>query len=240
MDTSKLKLFSPFARRCLIQQVSDRLNLVLSNTTSSLHHNSDSVKQLKTLIQENGKPYVIEYVAYMWFNRFCALRFMDVKRYAAIRIVSPAVGQFLPEILTNATLEYIDPTLVPLANLRSHIVSLLNGTLPSPDPYSEAYRLLLLASCNYWHNSMPFLFQPPNNYTELLLPNNLLDGSSILSYTRESLTPDVCKDVEVVNWLYHYYFLQITDKMFKELKKNMNCIIKYMQCIIQYKSDPKR
>ena len=220
MDTAKLKKFSQFARRSLIEQVSGRIKIVLAETSAARRESADAVKKLEDRIRDQGKAQVIERVAYIWFNRFCALRFMDVNGYTATRIVSPAEGQFQPEILAEAKMGHIDEEVVSLAKTRQQIVALLNGTAASRDSQGEAYRLLLVAACNHWHRTMPFLFERIDDYTELLLPDDLLSGNSILAYTREAMTPDVCEDVEVIGWLYQYYISEKKDEVFEGLKKN--------------------
>ena len=99
METTKLKKFAQFARRNLLEQVSAKLKLVLAENSAARRENAEAIKKLEEAIKEHGKEQVIEKVAYIWFNRFCALRFMDVNRYTRIGIVSPAEGQFQPEIL---------------------------------------------------------------------------------------------------------------------------------------------
>jgi hypothetical protein len=81
MDTAKFKKFSQFARRSLIEQVSGRIKIVLAETSAARRESADAVKKLEDRIRDQGKAQVIERVAYIWFNRFCALRFMDVNGY---------------------------------------------------------------------------------------------------------------------------------------------------------------
>ncbi|QDY05381.1 BREX-1 system adenine-specific DNA-methyltransferase PglX [Pseudomonas aeruginosa] len=171
------------------------------------------------LISSSGRELVEERVAYIWFNRFCALRFMDVNRYTRIGVVSPAEGQFQPEILAEAKMGHIDEEMVP-SQIRQKILDLLAGRAPSTDSQGEAYRLLVVAACNAWHQSMPFLFERIDDYTELLMPDDLLSGNSILAYTREAMTPDACEDVEVIGWLYQFYISEKKDAVFEGLKKN--------------------
>ena len=102
MDTSKLKKFAQFARRTLQDQVKAKLAMVLAEGSAARRESSDAVKKLEGAIKQNGTDQVVERVAYTWFNRFCALRFMDVNRYTRIGVVSPAEGQFQPEILAEA------------------------------------------------------------------------------------------------------------------------------------------
>ncbi|MCB0294832.1 MAG: BREX-1 system adenine-specific DNA-methyltransferase PglX [Calditrichaeota bacterium] len=219
METAKLKKFAQFARRTLIEQVSTRLNQVLAENSPSRRERASAVEKLEENIQRHGQEQVVERVAYIWFNRFCALRFMDVNRYTRIGVVSPAEGQFQPEILAEAKMGHIDEALLS-DKTRQQVFALLNGTAPSRDPQGEAYRLLLIGACNFWHKAMPFLFERIADYTELLLPDDLLSGNSILAYTREAMTPADCRDVEVIGWLYQFYISEKKDAVFAGLKKN--------------------
>ncbi|MEA5476742.1 BREX-1 system adenine-specific DNA-methyltransferase PglX [Pseudanabaena galeata UHCC 0370] len=220
MDTSKLKRFAQFARRSLIQQVTSRLNLVLQPESMARREYGEAIADLEKEIKASSKEQVIERVAYVWFNRFCALRFMDVNRYTKIGVLSPAEGQFQPEILAEAKMGHIDEDLVADAVVRDRIFALLNGTSPSPDSQTEAYRSLIVSVCNHFYKAMPYLFDRIANYTELLMPDDLLSGNSILAYTREAMTPDVCKDVEAIGWLYQFYISEKKDEVFDGLKKN--------------------
>lgn len=220
MDTSKLKKFAQFARRTLREQVSAKLALVLSPNSAARRESPQAVKKLEeTIAQSGGQDPVIERVAYTWFNRFCALRFMDVNRYTRIGVVSPAEGQFQPEILLEAKMGHFDEDMVP-PQVQQKIADLLAGRAPSHDGQGEAYRLLVVAACNAWHQAMPFLFQRIDDYTELLMPDDLLSGNAILAYTREAMTPDACKSVEVIGWLYQFYISEKKDAVFEGLKKN--------------------
>ena len=219
MDTSKLKKFAQFARRTLQDQVKAKLAMVLSDGSAARRESASAVKKLEETIRQNGSEQVVERVAYTWFNRFCALRFMDVNRYTRIGIVSPAESQFQPELLAEAKMGHIDEEMVS-AKTRQHIADLLAGRSPSHDPQGEAYRLLVVAACNAWHQAMPFLFQRIDDYTELLMPDDLLSGNSILAYTREAMTPDACEDVEVIGWLYQFYISEKKDAVFEGLKNN--------------------
>lgn len=219
MDTSKLKKFAQFARSSLIEQVGLKLDSVLATDSLARRESAEAVKTLEKAIADNSREHVIERVAYIWFNRFCALRFMDVNRYTRVGVVSPAEGQFQPEILAEAKMGHIDEDMVP-ATVRQEIQSLLSGRTPSRDSQGEAYRLLVVAACRDWHRNMPFLFQHIDDYTELLLPDDLLSGNSILAYTREAMTPDACESVEVIGWLYQFYISEKKDQIFDGLKKN--------------------
>lgn len=224
MDTAKLKKFAQFARRSLLEQVSAKLKLVLADESAARREHPAAIKKLDEAIKQDGKEQVIERVAYIWFNRLCALRFMDVNRYNRVNIVSPAdPGQFQPEILAEAKMGHIDEEMLPDSassqKTRQQIFALLDGKVPSGDPQGEAYRLLVVATCNFWNKAMPFLFQHIDDYTELLMPDDLLSGNSILAYTREAMTPDACEDVEVIGWLYQFYISEKKDSVFEGLKK---------------------
>ena len=158
MDTSKLKKFAQYARRTLLDQVSGKLDVVLAPQSAARRERAQVVAELEKLISNTGRDNVTERVAYTWFNRFCALRFMDVNRYTRIGVVSPAEGQFQPEILAEAKMGHIDEEMVP-SQIRQKILDLLAGRTPSTDSQGEAYRLLVVAACNAWHQSMPFLFE---------------------------------------------------------------------------------
>ncbi len=219
METAKLKKFAQFARRSLIEQVSAKLNLVLAEGSAARREQPKAIVELEKQLHEHDREQVVERIAYTWFNRFCALRFMDVNRYTRIAVVSPADGQFQPEILAEAKMGHIDEEMVP-EKIRQQIFALLAGSVPSRDPQAEAYRLLVVATCNDYHRVMPYLFERIADCTELLMPDDLLSGNSILAYTREAMTPDVCGDVEVIGWLYQFYISEKKDKVFDGLKKN--------------------
>lgn len=224
MDTSKLRKFASFARSALIEQVGTRLKTVLAEKSLARRENPNTVKELEAKIKDLGEKRLIETVAYTWFNRFCALRYMDVNRYTRIGVLSPADGQFQPEILSEAKMGHIDEDLVP-AVTRKRVLQLLDGSDPSNDPQGEAYRLLLVSVCNYFHALMPFMFEKIADYTELLLPDDLLSGSSIPAYTREALLPINCspehteESVEVIGWLYQFYIADKKDQVFESLTK---------------------
>ena len=219
MDTANLKKFAQHARVTLLEQVNTKLNFVLAKDSLARREHTAAVTELEAKIAELGRQQLIERVAYIWFNRFSALRYMDVNLYTRIGTVSPAEGQTQPEILAEAKMGHIDAREIP-ENIQQQVLCLLDGTLPSDDPQAEAYRLLLVATCNYWHSNMPFLFQRIDDYTQLLMPDNLLSTSSILTTMREAMTVEVCEDVEVIGWLYQFYISDKKDEVFAGLKKN--------------------
>ena len=219
MDTSALKKFAQEARRQLITQVTARMDQVLSMDSPEIREKEKAVNKFNELIHNTSKESVIDRVAYIWFNRFCALRFMDVNRYTNIGTVSPVEGYSQPEILQEAKQGHVDEDLVRFVD-KQKVYDLLTGKIPSSDPQQEAFRLLLVGICNSYHALMPFMFEKIADYTELLMPEDLLSQNSILQGVRDALTEDNCKDVEIIGWLYQFYISEKKDDVFDGLKKN--------------------
>ncbi len=214
MDTNALKKFAQGARNLLIDQVMAKLDLVLAEGSPVRREHPSAVKDLESAIRRDTRKQVIEATAYTWFNRFTALRFMDANGYTQVRTVSPAEGATRPEILSEAMAGNL-PDGAPAG-----ISALLDGRTPSNDPQAESYRLLLVHVCNQWHGPMPFLFEEIDDYTELLMPEDLLSQTSILAELRKVMTEDACQDVEIIGWLYQFYISEKKDQVFAGLKKN--------------------
>lgn len=226
METAPLKSFATWARRELITQVSARLTAVLAPSSPERVENQRAVATLERDIAAagggaKGKDAIADKVAYTWFNRIIALRFMDANGYTGIGVVSPAHGQQVgqPEILADAKRGSIDPAAVTSKRTLDTITSLLDGTRPSADAQGEAYTLLLAEYCRYWNRSMPFMFEREGDYTELLIPANLLAADSILTRAVATLTEEVCREVEVIGWLYQFYISERKDEVFAGFKK---------------------
>lgn len=217
MNTAPLKKFAQAARRQLMEQVAARLKIVLQYDSAELRQQEKAINQLKTEIERTSQAAVVERVAYTWFNRFCALRFMDVNRYTTIGVVSPTEGFLQPEILQEAKQGHIDEELRVDSK---RVLNLLGGRISAANPQQEAYRLLLVAECNRLSRNMPFMFQQINDYTELLMPDDLLSEQSILAAVREALNEESCQDVEVIGWLYQFYVSEKKDQVFEGLKNN--------------------
>lgn len=214
MDTNALKRFAQAARNLLIDQVTAKLAVVVDPASSARRENPGAMKKLDAAIAHIGQTQVIEQVAYTWFNRFTALRFMDVNGYTNPRVVSPEGDATRPELLAEAIAGNL-PEGAPTT-----IAALFDGRTPSRDPQGEAYRLLLVHACNAWHTTMPFMFEKVGDYTELLMPEDLLSQTSILARLREAMPEDDCKDVEIIGWLYQFYISEKKDQVFAGLKKN--------------------
>lgn len=219
MDTNALKKFAQSARNLLIDQVTARLDMVLAEGAAARREHPKAIAKLEAAANSN-RAHVIEQAAYTWFNRFTALRFMDVTGLTNPRVVSPADGATRPEILAEAMAGNLPD------RARPEIPEYLNGTRPAHDGQAEAYRLLLIHACNEWHGAMPYMFERADmldraeDYTELLVPDDLLSPDSILARLRDVMTQDACQDVEIIGWLYQFYISEKKDQVFAGLKKN--------------------
>lgn len=192
-NTAALKTFAQQTREKLISLVKTKMQYVLTADTAELRAYSEQIAELRKQILDKTEKNVVEEVAYTWFNRVMALRFMDANGYNAPMIVSPAMGQTRPEILQEAMAGSIDDSLMLSAD---------DKLLPE----AKLYRKLLVAVCNRLMSApMPFLFEPITTYTELLLPDDLLSDQSFVTDIRQGITDEDCQNVEIMGWLYQFY-----------------------------------
>lgn len=213
MNTNTLKKFAQEARRKLLEQVGAKLEYVLHTDTPELREKADQVQKLKEAIQRTSKEQIIDKVTYTWFNRFMALRFMDANDYQpiGIRVLTPKDGYTLPELLDEAKQGHI-PEELSVKNQR--IYDLLDGKIPSTNAQNEAYKELLIGACNHLNKVFPFLFERINDYTELLLPDDLTSELSIIQDIRDGMSIQDCAEVEVIGWLYQFYISEKKDEVF--------------------------
>ena len=130
-----------------------------------------------------------------------ALRFMDVNDYQpiSVRVVTQKENYTLPEILDEAKQGNI-PKELSVNN--QHVYAVLDGKVPSANPQNEAYKELLIGACNHLNTVLPFMFERINDYTELLLPDDLISEFSIVQDIRDGMTTEDCQEVEIIGWLY--------------------------------------
>jgi len=218
MNTNQLKKFAQEARRKLIDQVSAKLNYVLTSDTAELREKSSSINKLKEALKETSKEQLIDKVAYTWFNRFVALRFMDVNddQPLGVKILSSLQGYTTPEILDDAKRGNLNEE---LQVDRGKIGDLLDGRIPSSNPQNEVYKLLLTGVCNHLHKIFPFLFERIDDYTELLLPDDLTSEFSIIQDIRNGMSKEDCEEVEIIGWLYQFYISEKKDEVFASKDK---------------------
>lgn len=222
MDTKPLERFATWARRELINAVDARATAVLAVGSVARSERAEVIKKLEAEIARHGRQQVVDKVAYIWFNRIIALRFMDARGYTDAAVVSPAQGQThgQPEILADAKRGNLDADVVTNSRTANAIIGLLDGTRRSTDAEGEAYAMLLTEYCRYWHKPMPFMFEREGDYTELLVPANLLADGAILARACEVLTEEVCDYVEVIGWLYQFYISERKAEVFAGFKRN--------------------
>ena len=226
MDKNAIKKFAVWARTELIARVSLK-GVEYGITEDNIEDaNADSVggkvlaanekKQRQALIAEiNDKGYkqVMEEVAYTWFNRFSALRFMEVNGYlpSHVRVFTDEENNFKPQIITEAI--HLDLDGLDMEKVYE---------LKDAEKSEELYKYLLIVQCNALNKILPGMFQKIADYTELLLPDNLLREGSVIQQMIELILEDDWKDaVQIIGWLYQYYNSEKKDDVFAALKKNV-------------------
>ena len=226
MDKNAIKKYAVWARRELIDRVSKRAAVYGITEKDMGDPNADSVnghlltaaekRQRQALIrriQEKGYQQVMEEVAYTWFNRFAALRFMEVNGYLPthIRVFTDDEGRFKPQILAEAIHLELD-------GLNMEKVYQLKDA----NQEEELFKYLLIVQCNALNSILPGMFQKIEDYTELLLPDYLLRDGSVIEQMITLIPEDDWKDqVQIIGWLYQYYNTEPKDKVFADLKKNI-------------------
>ncbi|MFV0184853.1 BREX-1 system adenine-specific DNA-methyltransferase PglX [Empedobacter falsenii] len=215
MNTSQLKSFAQQARLKLMEQVGAKLHYVLNVDSASIRGKEQELNKLKAELNEIGEQALIEKVAYTWFNRLVAIRFMDTNGFQPfnVSIISPVEGSqsSLAEVI-----ELIQGGNIPEElNLdRGLINDLLDGKAVSNNPNNEIMRMVLVEACNYYHSLFPFLFEKINDYTELLLPDDLVSPISILADVVKGMSKEDCAEVEIIGWLYQFYISEKKDQVF--------------------------
>ncbi len=215
MNTNKLKAFARAARTKLLGDVAAKLSWVLSHQDDDaelMGNRRDDVDKLKERIQSVGEQQVIDEVAYTWFNRLMALRFMDANGYNNPMVLTPAEGTTLPEVLRSAKSGLIDDGL----NVnRTKIGDLLDGKAiaTSGNHDTDVYRMLIISVCNSWNGAMPFMFENLSSYIDLLLTDNLLSDDSIVTFIREGMSDEDCKQEQIIGWLYQFYIAEVKEEV---------------------------
>ena len=226
MDKNAIKKFAVWARTELIARVSlkgveygiteDNIEDANADSVGGKVLTADGKKQRQALIAEiNDKGYkqVMEEVAYTWFNRFSALRFMEVNGYlpSHVRVFTDEENSFKPQIITEAI--HLDLDGLDMEKVYE---------LKDAEKTEELYKYLLIVQCNALNTILPGMFQKIADYTELLLPDNLLREGSVIQQMIELIPEDDWKDaVQIIGWLYQYYNSEKKDDVFAALKKNV-------------------
>jgi hypothetical protein len=234
MNTATLKSYAPPARKDFIAAVTARANqLGLSFKAGSLEvapaqtqgdvtviagqawpsKVSGQRDQLIERIRKDGFEHTMDAVAYTWFNRFAALRYMELHDYLGHghRALSSTAGG-LPDILTHATDLSND---LPGLNAAKVTELKLAGNRDG-----ELYRMLLVAQCNALSRAMPFLFERIDDDSELLLPDNLLRSDSVIAKLVEAISEEDWAEVEIIGWLYQFYISEKKDQVIGKVVKS--------------------
>jgi len=226
MNKTAIKNFAVWARVTLINAVTQMAfeydvtengrndpaqSSVNGNSLTATEKNQRS--QLIAHINANGFTQTMEEAAYTWFNRFIALRFMEVNNYlpSHTRIFSDENGNFKPEVLSDAVnleLEGLD---------RELVLEMLEN-----QENERLYKYIIITQCNALNEGLPEIFEQIGGWTELLFPRNLLREDSVIAKMVTDIPEDDWKDqVQIIGWLYQYYNTEPKDKVFSDLKKNI-------------------
>ena len=222
MNRNKLEAYAQKARRDFIAAVTDRAafygltarsiepvveqgDVALIGTHAFPRNVAEPRKRLEEQIRRDGFEQVMEAMAYTWFNRFAAIRYMELHGYLdhGYRVLSHPEGQDQPEILDHAA--DVD---LPGLDREKAVELKLDGSKDE-----ELYRLLLKAQCNALHKAMPFLFERIGDETELLLPANLLHTDSLIHQMVEGIDESAWGQIEIIGWLYQFYISEKKDQV---------------------------
>ena len=214
MNTSQLSKYAPAARTAFVASVSARAarlgitsgdivnakvqgDVLLVGGEAFPRSIAVARKSLVDRVQAHGFEATMEAIAYTWFNRFVAIRYMELHGYFnhGYRVLSHPEGLARPEILDHAA--DVD---LPSLDREKAVELKLDGTQDE-----QLYRLLLLAQCNALNQAMPFLFERIGHETELLLPANLLHTDSLIRQLVEGIDESAWGQIEIIGWLYQFY-----------------------------------
>lgn len=226
MNKTAIKNFAIWARVQLIESAKQRAFEYEITENGENKANVDSIggivltaevkeqrRELISQIQHKGYTQVMEEAAYTWFNRFIALRYMEVNGYlpSKIRVFTDENGAFKPEILKEAMSVELDGL------DRNKVLNLLDK-----QDNEALYKYLLITQCNELNRSLPEMFETISNWTELLFPANLLRSDSVLDRMVTEIPEEDWQDaVQIIGWLYQYYNTELKDDTFAKLKKNI-------------------
>jgi type II restriction/modification system DNA methylase subunit YeeA len=219
MNKSDIKKFAVQARNQLIKEIDqkayeigiekDKIHSLENN--AQIHGrtlNSTEINQRNKLIEEikqKGYEQVIDEVAYTWFNRFIALRFMEVNGYLPTGV----------KVLSSKTEGKIEPDIIQEAlNIDLDIEAETVHQFEDNNNTNGLYRYLLIKQCNSLNDIMPFIFEKIEDYTEILLPNDLLKEDSVIRNLVENIDNEDWQDVEIIGWIYQFYISEKKDEVF--------------------------
>ncbi|ETX09698.1 restriction enzyme [Marinomonas ushuaiensis DSM 15871] len=257
MNTANLKAYAPKARRDFIAAITKQSqkygvtkdtihpvqingNVCVVNGKPFPANMAPRIQRLAERVERLGFEQTIEQVAYSWFNRLIAIRYMELHDYLGHgrRVLShpehPTGFQILEECTDLSYGNDGDAGQLPHLSHEKVVELKLDGTKDE-----ELYRELLLAQCHALHNAMPFLFERVDDETELLLPENLTKTDSLIHDLITDLAESDWESIEVVGWLYQFYISEKKDQVIGKVVKTEdipaatqlftpNWIVKYM------------
>jgi len=245
VNTAALKTFAPAMRRQLIEALGRKLDRLLHQASAdTLTTAAGPIEQLRQQEATNRQE-LLERVAYSWFNRLAALRYLDARGWHPFgaRVLMPQTEtETQPELLKLLRSGSLPAELQPHTD-EARLQGLLDGRLPTAqagaDPQGEVYRELILAVCRSYHQLLPNLFEGLDDASELLLPDDLLSDGSIAGGFRHQISDSDCEDVEIIGWLYQFYISEKKDQVIGKVVKSEdipaatqlftpNWIVKYM------------
>jgi hypothetical protein len=245
VNTAALKTFAPAMRRQLIEAVGRKLDRLLHQISAdTLTTAAGPIDELRQQEADNRQE-LLERVAYSWFNRLAALRYLDARGWHPFgaRVLMPQTeSETQPEVLKLLRSGSLPAELQPHTD-ETRLQGLLDGRLPTAqagaDPQGEVYRELILAVCRSYHQLLPNLFEGLDDASELLLPDDLLSDGSIAGGFRSQISDSDCEDVEIIGWLYQFYISEKKDQVIGKVVKSEdipaatqlftpNWIVKYM------------
>lgn len=224
VNTAALKTFAPAMRRQLLEAVGRKLDLLLnSQTPDTLSTYAKQIAELGEQEEENREQ-LLERVAYTWFNRLCALRYLDARAWHPFgcKVLMPAAeGETQPELLKLMRAGNLPAALQGHTD-QDRLHGLLDGQIQTAiagaDPQGEVYRQLVLAVCRCYHELLPNLFEGLDDASELLLPDDLMSDGSIVGAFRKEINDEDCQDVESLGWLYQFYIAEKKDEVMARKK----------------------
>ncbi|MFN8799214.1 MAG: BREX-1 system adenine-specific DNA-methyltransferase PglX, partial [Pseudanabaena sp.] len=235
MNRTAIRNFATWARTTLIEQVRSRLHSfgitekrivsaqnvsggIVVNGQTLNGEDAEHYRQLKSLIDHSGLTgaalitKITEEIAYIWFNRLAALRYMEVNGYLSYRSLSSSDPNLVdPDILREVGAIAAAGDFEELDFAKLTVWRELAASQPNPDEW--LYRKLLLLQCRDLSKSIACLFDRDKDYTLLFLPPNLLNSDSILKKLVSAIAEEDWLDIEIVGWLYQFYISEKKDEV---------------------------
>ena len=238
MDKTAIKTFAINSRKKLMEDVEYKMSLVgidkdniyepissangietyqLGGSTNSIYDNDISKRErLVKEVKQKGFENVVEEVAYTWFNRIIAIRFMEINNFLPTKtrvLSSETAGKLEPDIITEAfdvDLDYTQEDKELIFKLKDE------------NKLDELFRFLFIKQCNKLNEILPGLFEKTDDYLELLLNISFTNEDGVVRQLIDTISEkDFESQVEVIGWLYQFYNTELKDETFANIKKRI-------------------